>query len=196
MNRFRFLSDLNKGILTPFQMFSWKRGGGRAGESVNIVWRIPRCVSERCENSAFTSQSACLASVTKYAGRVTRHVFLAHTDNPSFISSKAAAMSIYENVIGERLSRDASKAKDYAICIAELVLSTRDYDIVQDLRGLNGRSQSPLFDMFWSELKTLLESHVRVDDHRHGEHTLFTSTMRIPVLLSFVFPFRYPIRCR
>ncbi len=85
-------------------------------------------------------------------------------------------MSIYEYVTGERLPRDASKAKDYAIRMAELVLSTQDYDIVQDLRELNGRPQSPLFNMFWSELKTLLESHARVDDRRHGEHpcpTLF-----------------------
>jgi hypothetical protein len=135
----RFLSDIGKGILTPFQMFSWKRGGGRAGESVNIVWRIPLCVSERCENSAFKSQTVSLVSITKYAGRLTRHVFLAHSIKPSFISSKAATMSIYEYVTGERLSRDACKAKDYDMRMAELVLSTHYYDIVQDLLELNGR---------------------------------------------------------
>ncbi len=60
-----------------------------------------------------------------------------------------------------------------------MVLSTHDYDIVQDLRELNGRPQSLLFDLFWSELNTLLESHGRVDDRRHGEYK-FTCTMRIP----------------
>ncbi len=78
--------------------------------------------------------------------------------------------------------------------MAELVLSTQDYDIVQDLQELEGRPQSPLFGMFWSELKILLESHARVDDRRHGE-CKFTCT-RSHVLLSFAFPFSYAIRCR
>jgi hypothetical protein len=56
-----------------------------------------------------------------------------------------------------------------------LVLSTQDFDIIQDLRELNGRPGSPLFDLFWSELKTLLESHACVDDRCHGECTLYLS---------------------
>ena len=51
----------------------------------------------------------------------------------------------------------------------------QDFDIIQDLRELSGRLESPLFDLFWSELKTLLESHARVDDRRHGECTLYLS---------------------
>ena len=170
--KFRFLSDLNKGMSTPFQMFSWRKGGSRAGESVNIIWRIPRCTTERCENRAFQSQTASLNMITKYAGRVARQIFIAHTVNPSFISSKAAAMAIYEYVSGEMMPRDANKAKDTAIRMAELVLSTQDFDIVQDLRMLNGRPESPLFDLFWMELKKLLESHARVDDRRHGACTI------------------------
>ena len=56
--------------------------------------------------------------------------------------------------------------------MAELFLSTQDFDIVQDLRTLNGRLESPLFDLFWMELKKLLESHARVDDRRHGACTI------------------------
>jgi hypothetical protein len=107
---------------------------------------------------------------------VARQVFIAHAVNPSFISSKAAAMAISEYVTSEMLPRDANKAKDSAIRMAELVLSTQDFDIIQDLRELNGRPESPLFDMFWSELNILLESHARVDDRRHGECT-FTCAM-------------------
>ena len=99
---------------------------------------------------------------------MTRHASLAHIVNPSFISFKATVVLINEYVNGERLPRDACRAKGYAICMAELVLSTQNYDIVQDLRELNGRPQSPLCSMFWSELKTLLDSHARVDDRRHG----------------------------
>jgi hypothetical protein len=103
-------------------------------------------------------------------------VFIARVVNPSFISSKAAAMAIYEYAIGERSPRDANKAKESAIRMAELVLSTHDFDIIQDLRELIGRPESPLFDLFRSELNTLLESHARVDDRRHGDCT-FTCVM-------------------
>jgi hypothetical protein len=162
---------------TPFQMFSWRKGGSRAGESVNIIWRIPRTENTRCENLAFQSQTASLNMITKYAGRVARQIFIAHTVNPSFISSKAAAMAIYEYVSGERLPRDANKAKDTAIRMAELVLSTQDFNIVQDLRELNGRLESPSFDLFWIELKKILESHARVDDRRHGEYTVYSNAL-------------------
>jgi hypothetical protein len=81
-------------------------------------------------------------------------------------------MAIFEFVTGERLPRDDGKAKENAIRMAELVLATQDFDIVQDLRDLNGRPESKLFDKFWSELKLLLESHARVDDRRHGEFVL------------------------
>ena len=80
-------------------------------------------------------------------------------------------MTIYEYVTSKRMPRDANKAKDSAIRMAELVLSTQDFDIIQDLRELSGRPESPLFDLFWSELNTLLELHARVDDRRHGECT-------------------------
>ena len=99
-------------------MFSWRKSGSRDGESVNIIWRIPKTENMRCENMAFQSQTASLNIITKYAGRVARQIFIAHTVNPSFISSKAAAMAIYEYVNGEKLPRDANKAKDTAIRMA------------------------------------------------------------------------------
>ena len=55
---------------------------------------------------------------------------------------------------------------------AELAIRTLDFGIVQDIRKVNGRPESPLFDKFWSELKTRLESHARVDDRRHGACSL------------------------
>jgi hypothetical protein len=48
-------------------------------------------------------------------------------------------MAMYEYITGERLPRDVKKAKDYAIRVAHLALTTRDFDLVQDLRELNER---------------------------------------------------------
>jgi hypothetical protein len=58
--------------------------------------------------------------------------------------------------------------EDNAILMAEMALATQDFEIAQDLRILNGRPKSQVFDLFWSEIKSLLEAHARVDDRRHG----------------------------
>ena len=53
--------------------------------------------------------------------------------------------------------------------MAEMALATQDYDILQDLRELNGRQKNEAFDVFWDEMQSLLESHACVDDRRHGK---------------------------
>ena len=75
------------------------------------------------------------------------------------------------HITGKRLPNNKGKARGYVVRMAELALLTQDFDIVQDLRAVNGRAESPLFDAFWSNLKILLESHARVDDRRHGGST-------------------------
>ena len=52
--------------------------------------------------------------------------------------------------------------------MAHFALASRDPDIIQDLRALNGRPKSDLFDAFWAELAKLVQEHSRVDDRRHG----------------------------
>jgi hypothetical protein len=79
---------------------------------------------------------------------MTRQIFFAHAVHPSFINYKAAAMAIYEHIIGERLPKDVGKERDYAVRMEELALLTHDFDLVQDLQVVNGRPESPLFDAF------------------------------------------------
>ena len=50
-----------------------------------------------------------------------------------------------------------------------MALATQDYDIIQYLRELNGHPRNAAFDVLWGEIKSLLESHARVDDRRHGK---------------------------
>jgi len=152
-------------------MFSWKPGGGRAGEAVHVVWRIPRSPSDRDDNKAFRLQTECLNEISIYHTRVKKAIFLATTVHPSFIDSKIAACPVYKYLIGDNLPRDKCKGKDQAIQMAEMALATQDFDIIQDLRELNGCPKNTSFDVFWSKIKSLLESHDRVDDRRHGELT-------------------------
>ena len=76
---------------------------------------------------------------------------------------------MYKILTGDNLPSERCKGKDQAIRVAELALATQDFDIIQDLRELNGRPEDTSFYIFWSEMKSLLDSHARVDDRRHGE---------------------------
>jgi hypothetical protein len=110
-----------------------------------------------------------LANIPTYHSGVKKAVFWVIVVNPSFIHSKAVACAIYKYLTGNLLPRERCKGKDDVLVMAEVALATQDPDIIHDLRVLNGRPKSKLFDVFWSEIKTLLESHARVDDRRHGK---------------------------
>ena len=76
---------------------------------------------------------------------------------------------MYKYLTGDNLPTERCKGKESAIRVAEIALATQDFDIIQDLRELNGRPKDTSFDVFWSEIKSLVEAHARVDDRRHGE---------------------------
>ena len=85
-----------------------------------------------------------------------------------YIQRLHASCAIFKHLTGDNLPRDRCKGRDNARVMAEMALVTQDYDILRDLRELNGRPKNEAFDVFWGEMKSLLESHVRVDDRRHG----------------------------
>jgi hypothetical protein len=98
-------------------------------------------------------------------------MFFATTVHPSFIDSKAAACTMYNYLIGNHLPREQCKGKDNASQMATLALASQDPNIIHDLQELNGRPKNTLFDVFWEEIKALLESHARVDDRRLRKHS-------------------------
>ena len=104
-----------------------------------------------------------------YHTTVKKAMFLATIVHPSFIDSKVVACAMYNYLPGDNLPRDRCKGKDNDIRVAEIALATQDFEIIQDLREVNGRPNNKSFDVLWSEIKSLLESHARVDDHRHGK---------------------------
>jgi hypothetical protein len=89
--------------------------------------------------------------------------------NKSCIQSNAAASAMLNFLTSDHLPRDKCKGKADAIIMSEMALATQDFDIIQDLRELNKRPKNKKFDLFWLEIKSLLESHSRVDDRRHGK---------------------------
>jgi hypothetical protein len=65
-----------------------------------------------------------------------------------------------------------------------LVTSAHDFDIISDLKELNGRPQNPAFDICSREIKSLLEAHARVDDKRHGK--VMSMLLMMIILLSLI----------
>ena len=84
-------------------MFSWRPGGGRAGEAIHVVWRVPLSPANRDENKAFRLQTEWLNDIPIYHARVKNATFLATTVHPSFIDFKAAACAMYKFLTGNNL---------------------------------------------------------------------------------------------
>ena len=76
---------------------------------------------------------------------------------------------MYNYLKGNHLPRERCKGKGNAMDMARLALASQDFDYIQHLRELNSRPRNALFDVIWDEIKSLLKSHARVDDRRHGE---------------------------
>ena len=133
------------------------------------MWKIPPNPEDRDENKAFRLKSECLTDITTYHTRVKKALFYAEVVNQSFIHFKAAARDMHNILTDYHLPRDKCKGKADAIIMSEMALATQDFDIIQDLRELNKRPKNKKFDLFWLEIKSLLESHSRVDDRRHGK---------------------------
>jgi len=98
---------------------------------------------------------------------VKKALYLANVVHPSFIQSKAATYAMYHHFNADHLPRDRCKDKDNARIMAEVALATQDFDIILNLRELIGRPKSNTYDLFGGEIRSLLESHARVDDRRH-----------------------------
>jgi hypothetical protein len=155
-------------------MYSWSPGGGRAGEAFYFIRRIPSDPQNRDNNRAFGLQTSCLADVPTYHKRVKKATFLANLVHPSFIQSNATTCAIYIYLTGDHLPREICKGKDSALIMAEVALSTQDFNGIHDLRELNGRPKNTPYEVeIGCEIKSMLESHARVDDRCHGKANQF-----------------------
>jgi hypothetical protein len=116
--------------------------------------------------------------------RAERTAYMAAVVNKNFINSAAAAQAVYEFITGDRLSGNFVNPE--ASMAAKFALNCQDPDIVLDMRKLNARPKSDVFDQFWAMMATIVDG--RVSDRRHGEllyipYTLMYLYMRLLVQL-------------
>jgi len=117
--------------------------------------------------SNFRPNTSMRSTCTKLGSRKR---FFSTTINPSFIYSKAATCDVYNYLTEDYLPRERRKGRANAMDMATLAMASQDFDVIHALREINGRPRNTLFVVFWGEIKTLLESHARVGDRRHGEY--------------------------
>jgi hypothetical protein len=93
---------------------------------------------------------------------------MANVVNTKFISIKATTQVVYEFINGNVLPKSSIGAE--ALSSARFALNCQDLDIIVDMRKLNARVTSDLFEPFWAKMAMVVEG--RVNDRRHGEYDL------------------------
>jgi hypothetical protein len=117
-------------------------------------------MSESQKNIDFLHKNTAI-----YHTRAERTAYLAAVVNKNFVQNAAAAQAIYEFITGDKLSTNFVNSD--ASEVAKFALNCRNPDIVIDLRTLNARPKSDVFDQFWAMMAQVVDG--RVNDRRHGE---------------------------
>jgi len=169
MQRHRYILQLQQGLSLPIFCYTWVWGCSRAGINPYVIWRVPLESKKEERDDGMIKSQQNIENLHKntslYHTRAERTSYLAAVVNKNFINSVTAAQAVYEFITGDQLSKnfvnpDASLAARFA-------LSCQDPDIVIDLRKLNARPKSNVFDEFGGVVANVVEG--RVQDRRHGE---------------------------
>ena len=121
------------------------------------IWKIPeQLLYQTAVSRVFTHLPD---QQSKYSTHAMCQDFLAKYTRLAKIP-KSVLCNIYRTLLNDGTS---------ASCSAEAKVR-RSRDIVLDLRRMNGKAQSSLFDTIWSKLQAYLdEINLAVDERRHGE---------------------------
>ena len=160
---YRFMHDNNLGTLT----FVWKAddGGGEATKNAKLVTELnqkQKLYSTREMQRDFIQRYSRLNNEKPQSKAIMRNMYKFLTGDSS--SSRSAA----EKQVDERVTK-----------LAEEAFEMDEPEVLLDLRKLNGKPNSTMFDKFWGELSTYLEEVTpAVDDCRHG------NTLHMPIAIS------------
>ena len=168
MQRHRLLLHL-QGLSVPIFLYTWAWGGCGAGTNLHVIWRIPleSQKEERVEgmnmspkNNDFLNKNTII-----YHTRAERSAYLAYVVNKNFVNISTVAQAIYEFITWDVMftnftTGEASEAARYAF-------NCHNTDIIIDIRKLNARPKSKIFDQFWAKMAEIVDE--RVCDRRHGK---------------------------
>ena len=95
---------------------------------------------------------------------------------------KMILRNIYHNLLHDSSAPEYRSEAVVDENVTKAVLQRNDPNIILDLRRMNGKIKSSVFDLFWDELKLYLdETTLAVDERRHGE------VIHMPFAISIAF---------
>ena len=155
-------------ISVPFPIMLYKYAYGSNIGTLVYAWRIPE--DESVDNTIIAQVFAQLCSKQSfYSTRAMRRDFLDKYNHLAKIS-KMFLRNIYRTLLQDCSAAEYSSEADVDERVAKAVVELDDPDIVLDLRKLNGKPNSTMFDEFWHELQLYMdEVNLAVDERRHGD---------------------------
>ena len=165
-------------LTLPYPTCMYRFAYGNSLGTLTYIWKIPEGpLDQTAVSRVFTHLSD---QQSKYSTRAMCQNFLVKYNRLAKIP-KSVLRNIYRTLLNDGTSVSCSAEAQVDERVARAVVNLDDPEIVLDLRRMNGKAQSTLFDAFWSELQAYLdESNLAVDDRRHGEtlHMPFATSLR------------------
>ena len=97
MSRHMFMEKVKGGLSTPFQLWSWKKGGS-SGVSTHFLWRIPSKANHTLRAEGEAKTAVIVGEITinqeRHYSRAVMTAYMGTIVNPDFISTKVAAKAI------------------------------------------------------------------------------------------------------
>ena len=138
-----------------------------------FVWNVPKEGGEATANAKLVSELNSRQKV--YSTRemcrlyIQRYMRLSSSTRKS---SKAVLRNLYRSLTGDIASAQSSAEKEVdgrVSALAKEVFELDKPEILLDMRRLNGKPNSTVFERFWGELSFYLEGITPAcDDRRHG----------------------------
>ena len=171
--RRKWLSEL----ALPFPIMLYKYAYGNSLGTLVHAWRIPE--DESVDNTKISQIFSQLCRKQSfYSSRAMRRDFLNKYSCLAKIS-KMVLRNIYRTLLQDHAAAEYVSEAQVDERVANAVLQLDDTEIVLDLRKMNGKPNSTIFDKFWHELQLYFdEVTLAVDERRHGD------IMHMPLAIS------------
>ena len=153
-------------LTLPYPVKEYRYAHGNQLGVVSFIWRISDPEDE-------SSLAKVLFTVEKqlkvYSTREMRRQFISKYGRLKN-SSKAVLRQVYQELMRDSCAARTAAEAEIDNRVAAALLDVNDPDVILDLRKLNGRPKSDVFDDFWNELAIYVQEITpAVDDRRHGE---------------------------
>ena len=146
--------------------FMKKSYGGRIG-NINIIWKIDRS-NENHDQEMGKTLLLVNNGLPEYHTRQMRKDFIQKFSNISRVPTEVLRQ-MYQDITGDDSKATNKSEENRRQRLVEILASHEDEGLVQDMRSINGKVGSTVFDEFWDEVQALFDEYTAsVQERRHG----------------------------